>query len=46
MFVLPQRLTWALADAGSTELEELADRWATRPVSAVSTGAGLYSWSF
>ncbi|SDS56422.1 hypothetical protein SAMN05216371_0170 [Streptomyces sp. TLI_053] len=70
VFVLPQRLTRALADAGSTELEELADRWTTRlrshdgddmtdddlpavlqgvaqlAVSAVSTGAGLYSWSF
>ncbi|MFV2117508.1 hypothetical protein ACE14D_03305 [Streptomyces sp. Act-28] len=30
VFALPQRLTRALANAGSTELEALADRWATR----------------
>ncbi|MFF7318410.1 hypothetical protein ACFZAB_16740 [Streptomyces albogriseolus] len=30
VFALPQRLTQALADAGSTELEELAARWTTR----------------
>lgn len=29
VFALPQRLTRALADAGFTELEELADRWTT-----------------
>ncbi|MFC5666862.1 hypothetical protein ACFP3U_28330 [Kitasatospora misakiensis] len=30
VFALPQRLTRALADAGSTELEELAGRWTAR----------------
>ncbi|MFB8780449.1 hypothetical protein VSS38_12185 [Streptomyces albogriseolus] len=30
VFALPRRLTQALADAGSTELEELAARWTTR----------------
>ncbi|MDX3837717.1 hypothetical protein [Streptomyces europaeiscabiei] len=70
VFALPRRLTWALAAAGSTELEELAGRWTTRlrsadgddmtdddllavlrgvarlAAAAVSTGSGLYSWSF
>ncbi len=70
VFALPQRLTRALADASSTELEALAERWSTRlrsadgddmtdddllavlkgvarlAASAVSTGGGLYSWSF
>ncbi|MFC8824819.1 hypothetical protein ACFT9I_05590 [Streptomyces sp. NPDC057137] len=70
VFALPPRLTRALADAGSTELAELADRWTARlraedgdemtdddlpavlkgvsrlAASAVSTGTGLYSWSF
>ncbi|MCX5415000.1 hypothetical protein [Streptomyces sp. NBC_00059] len=30
VFALPQRLTRALANASSTELEELAGRWTTR----------------
>ncbi|MFI8823846.1 hypothetical protein [Streptomyces sp. NPDC053431] len=30
VFALPKRLTRALADASSAELEELADRWAAR----------------
>ncbi|OPC77756.1 hypothetical protein B4N89_36320 [Embleya scabrispora] len=30
VFALPQRLIRALADAGPTELAELADRWAAR----------------
>jgi hypothetical protein len=34
VFALPQRLTRALADAGSAELEELAGRWTTRLRSA------------
>lgn len=69
VFALPPRLTRRLADATSTELEELADRWTARlrsadgeepaedllavlqgvsrlAASAVSTGGGLYSWSF
>ncbi len=70
VFALPPRLIRALADATSTELEELADRWTARlrsadgeemtdddllavlqgvsrlAASAVSTGGGLYSWSF
>ncbi|WP_189714212.1 hypothetical protein [Streptomyces phaeofaciens] len=70
VFALPQRLTLALANAGSTELKELAHRWTTRlraadgddmtdddllavlqgvarlAASAVSTGGGLYSWSY
>lgn len=70
VFALPQRLTRALANAGSTELEALASRWTARlrsadgddmtdddllavlrgvarlAVSAVSTGGGVYSWSF
>ncbi|MFF6948378.1 hypothetical protein ACFZAD_06930 [Streptomyces iakyrus] len=70
LFALPPRLTRALANASSTELEELADRWTARlrsadgdemtdddllavlrgvsllAASAVSTGGGLYSWSF
>lgn len=70
VFALPQRLTQALANASSTELEALARRWTTRlrsadgddmtdddllavlrgvarlAASAVSTGGGLYSWSF
>ncbi|MET9617448.1 hypothetical protein [Kitasatospora indigofera] len=70
VIALPQRLTRALATAGSTELAELAGRWTTRlrsadgddmtdddllavlqgvarlAASAVSTGGGLYSWSF
>ncbi|MFJ1550160.1 hypothetical protein [Streptomyces sp. NPDC088246] len=70
VFALPQRLTRALANATSAELEELAGRWTTRlrsedgddktdddllavlqgvarlAASAVSTGGGLYSWSF
>jgi hypothetical protein len=70
VFALPPRLTRALANASSTELEELADRWTMRlrsddgddmtdddllavlqgvsrlAASAVSTGGGLYSWSF
>jgi hypothetical protein len=70
VFALPQRLTRAFASASCTELEKLAERWATRltsadaedmtdddlpavlqkvarlAASAVSTGGGLYSWSF
>ncbi|MFC8866851.1 hypothetical protein ACFUAC_04205 [Streptomyces sp. NPDC057148] len=70
VFALPSRLTRALANASSSELKELADRWTTRlrsadgddmtdddllavlqgvarlAASAVSTGGGLYSWSF
>ncbi|MFD7603117.1 hypothetical protein ACFWAN_21800 [Streptomyces mirabilis] len=70
VFALPPQLTRALANAGSTELEELAGRWTARlrsadgddmtdddllavlqgvsrlAASAVSTGGGLYSWSF
>ncbi|WRZ87989.1 hypothetical protein OHB54_02275 [Streptomyces sp. NBC_01007] len=34
VFALPQRLTQALAGAGSAELEELAGRWTTRLRSA------------
>ncbi|MEU0167558.1 hypothetical protein ABZ214_19145 [Streptomyces iakyrus] len=34
VFALPQRLTRALADAGSAELEELAGRWTARLRSA------------
>ncbi|MFI8889801.1 hypothetical protein [Streptomyces paradoxus] len=34
VFALPQRLTRALADAGSAELEELAGRWTMRLRSA------------
>ena len=34
VFAFPQRLTRALADAGSTELEDLADRWTARLRSA------------
>ncbi|MCX4681977.1 hypothetical protein OG413_43070 [Streptomyces sp. NBC_01433] len=30
VFALPQRLTWALANASSAELAELAGRWSTR----------------
>ncbi|WP_327381040.1 hypothetical protein [Streptomyces sp. NBC_01207] len=30
MFALPKRLTRALANASSAELEELAGRWTTR----------------
>ncbi|MFF6888918.1 hypothetical protein ACFY9F_37790 [Streptomyces sp. NPDC012421] len=70
VFALPKRLTRALANASSAELEELASRWTARlwsedgddmtdddllaalqgvarlAASAVSTGGGLYSWSF
>ncbi|MFG2712299.1 hypothetical protein ACGFX2_17335 [Streptomyces goshikiensis] len=34
VFALPQRLTRALANASSAELEELAGRWTTRLKSA------------
>ncbi|MEV6358614.1 hypothetical protein [Streptomyces hydrogenans] len=70
VFALPKRLTRALANASSVELEALADRWTARlwsedgddmteddllavlqgvarlAATAVSTGGGLYSWSY
>jgi hypothetical protein len=70
VFVLPGRLTRALANASSSELLELAARWTMRlkradgddmtdddplailqgvarlAASAVSSGSGLYCWSY